>query len=71
MEWINYKEKKPTDREARYLIEFGWHPDVSVIKIAHWDGKTFYDDDWETCQTYQYGNQVRHWVKIIPPKKED
>lgn len=71
MEWINYKEKKPTDKKALYLIEYGWTPNVSVIKTAHWNGKSFYNEDWEACQTILYKNQVRQWFEIKKPSKED
>lgn len=71
MEWMNYKEQKPMDRESLYLIEYGWTPTVSVIKTAYWDGKTFYNDDWENVQTYEYKDQVRHWLMIEKPNKED
>lgn len=70
MEWINYKEKKPTSRKSLYLIEYGWHPDVSVIKTAYWNGKSFYDEDWEDCQTILYKDQVRHWFEIVKPNTE-
>lgn len=72
MEWINYKEQKPTEEDALalYLIEYGWHPNISVIKTAYWNGRTFYNEDWENGCTYKYKNQVRHWFKIEQPKKD-
>lgn len=70
MEWISYKKQKPTDKSSLYLIEYGWRPDVSIIKTARWNGKTFYNEDWEECCTYEYKDQVRHWIKIEKPKEE-
>lgn len=71
MKWIDYKEKKPTDKKALYLIEYGWTPNVSVIKTARWNGKSFYNEDWEECQTILYKDKVRYWFEIKEPSKED
>lgn len=70
MDWISYKKKKPTNKESLYLIEYGWTPNIHIIKTARWNGKTFYNQDWEECMTFKYKNQVRYWFEIEEPKEE-
>lgn len=73
MNWIDYTKQKPTDKDAQYLIAYDVRHlfgSFTTTEIAHWNGRTFYNEDWEECSRYEYKKQVRHWMKIEEPSAD-
>lgn len=67
MNWIDYTKQKPTDKDAQYLIIYGWNPNVSVHKIAQWNGSSFFNFDWDEGNDILYRDKVKYWIKIEKP----
>lgn len=70
MNWIDYTKQKPTDKDAQYLVIYGWNPNVSVHKIVQWNGNSFFNFDWDEGNDIMYGDKVKYWMKIEKPSAD-